>query len=82
MTAKTRIKDLEAKMAPSNESCQVVDWDNGKPIECGKMGITLSKDRHECQTCSVPEKNRRRIKLIMVGADGKPVKERDPAREV
>jgi hypothetical protein len=69
MTTKTRIKALEEKIAPTNESYTVVDWDwsDGRPIECSRKGITLSKDLHECEDCTeILPKNRYVHRVIWI----------------
>jgi hypothetical protein len=88
MNAKNRLDAIEDRIGNNDKGCTMIVryWNPDtkaalKDPKCPN-GYGLSRDLHECTTCSVPEKNRHHIKLIMVGADGKPVKELDPLREV
>jgi hypothetical protein len=87
MNAKSRLDAIEDQMGNNGQSCTMIihHWDPDtkaalKDPTCPN-GYDLSRDLHECRACPVPEKDRHHVKLIMVGADGKPVKELDPVRE-
>ena len=64
MTARTRIKALEAIASPSDkERCTIVIWP-GKPAlpKCPRNGIELTRDQDgkpaECSSCRIPESGR------------------------
>ena len=72
MTTKRRVKVLEDKIAPNDERCSlVVGFVRREPVKCPR-GIAISNDLHECEACSIPEKNRDVLRIRWIDKTGKP----------